>query len=70
LEGITYRELDAGLFCGHECKDMVLCSGEDAFKNSQIRDNTAGIEVLESIEDQVISMVGDAQVIVTRINGT
>ncbi len=66
----AYGKLDAGLVCRNEGEDVMFCSSIDPLQNSQIRDNAASIEVLESVEDQLTIFLSYIQIIVSRIDST
>jgi len=51
-----------------EGEDVVFCAFENALENGQIRDHTTGVEVLVSVKDQVVAVIGDFEVIVTRVD--
>ena len=53
----TYSKLHSGLCGGYDSEDVMLCSGVYTFEDRQVRDDTAGVEVFESIEDQMVSVV-------------
>lgn len=63
-------ELDTGLLGANHSEDVVGGALQHALQHGQVGNNAAGVEVLEAIEDDVITLRRDLQVVVARIDGT
>lgn len=48
---------------------MVFSSCEHTLENGKVRDHTTSIEVLETVEDKMISSISNLQVTVARVDG-
>lgn len=55
---------------GYIGENVILGSFKNSFQNSQIGDNTAGVEMLVAVEDQMVSMISDLEVIITGIDSS
>lgn len=52
-----------------ECENMIIGAFQHALQDGQVRHHTARVEVLEAIEDQLISFRSDLQIAVARVDG-
>ena len=63
----TYGKFNARLVSGYESKNMVFCSGKDTFKDGKVGNHTAGVEVLEAIENEVVSFISNTKIAISGI---
>lgn len=63
-------KLDSRLFRGHNGKYVVICSFENALKNSEIGNHATSVEVFSAVEEDIFSIYTDSKVVVTRIHCT
>lgn len=63
-------ELEAGLLGGDDGEDVIAGLHVDTFENDEVREGTAGGEVLETVEDEAITVGSDAAVVVTGVDGS
>ena len=66
----TYGKSNPCLLCGRESKDVVVCPFINTFEDGKIGDDSSRVEILEAIEDQVVTIRNDAQIAVSWINST
>ena len=63
-------ELHAVLLGVHEGEDVILGAIQYAFKHGQVRHNTTCVEVLGAIEDDLVTLRGNLEIAVARIDGS
>lgn len=62
-------EPDARLVRRYQGEEMVLGALKHALEDRHVRDDAAGIEVLEALEDDVVADGGNGQFRVARVDG-
>lgn len=63
-------ELEAGLLGGDDGEDVVVGLHVDTLEDDEVGESTAGGEVLETVEDETLTIGGDAAVVVTGVDGS
>lgn len=66
----TYCKSDTCLLRWRKSKNVAFSSLVDAFKNREIRHDSSSVEVLETVENDVVAIGGNFQVTVSRIYRT
>lgn len=63
-------ELEAGLLGGDDGEDVVVGLHVDTLEDDEVGESTASGEVLETVEDETLTVGGDAAVVVTGVDGS